>query len=77
MVSERARAHFQRIAEAEAELNAESLREDARRPPGDNVMRGLELGEFASAFARDLSRPDEVSPAALWHTRGRRPRTEP
>ncbi len=71
MVSERARAHFRCIAEAEAELNAESLRHDAEQSPGDNILRGLELSEFATAFGADLSRPDEVSPAALWRTRKR------
>ena len=76
MVSERARAHFQRIAEAEAELNAESLRDDAQRTPGENILRGLALSEFASAFAGDLSRSDEVAPVALWRTRRHVP-TEP
>jgi len=69
VVSESARAHFLRIAEAEAELNAESLRFDAEQSPGDNILRGLELSEFAAAFGADLSRPDEVSPASLWRTR--------
>lgn len=77
MVSDRDRAHFDRIAEAEAELNATSLREDAHRSAGDNIERGLVLSEFASAFAGDLSRPDEVAPAALWGMRGRHQRTEP
>lgn len=69
MVSESARAHFRCIAEAEAELNAESLRLDAEQSPGDNILRGLELSEFATAFGADLSRPDEVSPASLWRAR--------
>lgn len=77
MASDRDRAHFERIAEAEAELNSESLRQDARRTPGDNIERGLALSEFAAAFAGDLSRPDEVAPAALWAVRARRQRTEP
>lgn len=76
MASEREREHFQRIAEAEAALNAESLREDARRTPGDNILRGLALSEFASGFAEDLSRPDEIAPAALWGMRGRRRRAQ-
>jgi hypothetical protein len=58
VVSERVRAHFRYIAEAEAELNAESRRIDAEQSPGDNILRGLDLSEFATAFGADLSRPD-------------------
>jgi len=76
MVSERAREHFRRIAEAEAELNAESVRHDAQQSPGDNIARGLELSEFAAAFGADLEGPDKVSPATLWQMRKRQAPTQ-
>lgn len=69
MVSARDRAHFDRIAEAEAELNRDSLRACAARPPGKNVEIGLELSDFALAFGGDLTRPDEVPPIQLWRRR--------
>ena len=66
MVSVEDREHFRRIAEAEADLDRESIRAAAARSPGENIALGLELSEFASAFGGDLSRPDEVAPACLW-----------
>ena len=48
MVSEKDRAHFQCIAEAEAELNEEAVRAAARRPPGHNIALGFALSEFAA-----------------------------
>ncbi len=69
MVSAKDREHFRRIAEAEAELNREAVRESAARSPGENIALGFALSEFAVAFGADLSRPDEVSPASLWRER--------
>ena len=69
MVSERDRAHFDRIALAEAELNRDAIRACAARSPGTNVEIGLELGDFALAFGGDLTRPDEVAPIELWRQR--------
>jgi len=69
MVSEKDRAHFQCIAEAEAELNEEAVRAAARRPPGDNIALGFALSEFAAAFGGDLSHPDEVPLIQLWRAR--------
>ena len=77
MVSEKDRAHFRRIAEAEASLNRDALRADAAREPGANIELGLALSEFAAAFAGDLSRPDEVAPASLWRKLRGRDSTEP
>lgn len=71
MVSPRDRAHFARIAAAELELAREAAAEGARRTPGDSILLGLELSEFASAFGGDLSHPDDVSPASLWRCRTR------
>ena len=71
VVSEKERTHFRRIAAAEDDLNRESLARDARRSPGVNIALGLALSEFATTFGADLSRPDEVSPASLWRSRGR------
>ena len=70
MVSAKDREHFRRIAEVEAELNREAMRESAARSPGDNIALGFALSEFAAAFASDLSRSDDVSPARLWRERG-------
>jgi len=72
MVSAKDREHFRRIAEVEAELNAEAIRDSAARSPGENIALGFALSEFAAAFGADLSRPDEVSPARLWRERAAR-----
>ena len=77
MVSAKDREHFRRIAEAEAELNREAIRESAARTPGDNIALGFALSAFAAAFGADLSRPDEVSPARLWHERTARRASDP
>jgi hypothetical protein len=69
MVSVKDREHFRRIAEYEAELNREAIRESAARTPGENIALGFALSEFAMAFGADLSRPEEVSPAHLWRAR--------
>jgi hypothetical protein len=69
MVSEQDRDHFRRIAEIEAALNQEAIRACAARSPGENVAIGLEWSEFATSFARDLSRADEVAPIMLWRRR--------
>ena len=69
MVSAQDREHFRCLAEREAELNRDAIRESAARTPGENIALGFALSEFASAFGGDLSRPDEVSPAALWRER--------
>jgi len=69
MVSPEDREHFQRLGEAEAELNREAIRECAARTPGENIALGFALSEFGVAFGADLSRPDEVSPARLWRER--------
>jgi hypothetical protein len=74
MLSEKDRAHFRCIAEAEAELDEEALRAAARRSPGDNIALGFALSEFAAAFGGDVSHPDEVPLIDLWRTRrGRGP----
>lgn len=69
VVSASDRAHFRRLAEIEAALNQESIRECAARTPGENIAIGFALSEFAAAFGADLSRPDDVSPAHLWRER--------
>jgi hypothetical protein len=69
MVSAKDREHFRRIAEAELELNRESVRESAARSPGENIALGFALSEFGASFGADLFRPDEVSPASLWRER--------
>ena len=69
MTSTKDREHFRRIAEVEADLNREAVRESAARSPGDNIALGFALSKFAAAFGADLSRPDDVSPASLWRKR--------
>ncbi len=71
VVSEKDRAHFRRIAEAEAELNRDAVRDAAVCEPGVNIALGIALSEFAASFGGDLSRPEEVSPAGLWRARTR------
>jgi hypothetical protein len=73
VVSASDRKHFQRLAEIEAVLKQESIRECAARSPGENIALGFALSEFAAAFGADLSLPDEVSPARLWRDRPNRP----
>ena len=69
MVSAKDREHFRRIAEFEAELNREAIRECAARSPGENIALGFALSEFAAAFGASRPRRDEVSPARLWRER--------
>ena len=75
MVSDKDREHFRRIAAIEAELNDEAVRRGAARSPGDNIMLGFELSEFAAAFGGDISHVDEVPLIQLW--RARRTRNPP
>jgi hypothetical protein len=77
VVSDSDREHFRRIAEAEAELNREAIRDCAARTPGANIALGFALSAFATAFGADLSRPDEVSPASLWRERVSRRTSDP
>jgi hypothetical protein len=77
MVSEKDREHFRRIAAIEAELNDEAVRRGAARSPGDNIMLGFELSEFAAAFGGDISHLDEVPLIQLWRARARRTRNPP
>ncbi len=69
MVTAGEREHFRRIAEFEARLNREAVRESAARSAGENIALGFALSEFAAAFGADLARGDEVSPARLWRER--------
>ncbi len=71
MVSERDRAHFRAIAEAEAELNLESIRRAAHRTPAENLALAFALTRWVSTFAGSLDRPDEVAPIAVWLKRRR------
>ncbi len=69
MVTARDRAHFDRIAAAEAKLNRDAICACAARLPGRNIEIGLELSDFALAFGGDLTRPEEVPPIRLWRQR--------
>ena len=66
MATERDKAHFRAIAEYEAAANAESLRADAHRTPGENIELGLKLSEFALTAARQMgATPVEEPKVAL------------
>jgi hypothetical protein len=43
--TERMRARFQRLGEALDQDEIELRRQDARRPPGENILRGVTLSE--------------------------------
>ncbi len=54
MATDRDRAHLRSIAEYEAKANADSLREDALRSPGQNIELGLQLSQFAASAAAQM-----------------------
>jgi len=72
MVSDTDREHFRRIAAIEAQLNDEALRAAALRTPGESIVLGFALSEFAAAFGGDLTHEDEVPLIHLWRAREQR-----
>ncbi len=69
MVSAADLEHFQRIAKGEQDAAVKAIEAAATRPPGENIVLGLELAELAGEFGSSLERLEEVSPASLWRAR--------
>ena len=67
MVSDKDRELMKRRGAAMNRVNDEAIAEAARRSPGENILIGLRLGDFARAVAQHPEvRDDPVPLVRIW-----------
>jgi hypothetical protein len=67
MVSQKDKELMRRRGAAMDRVNDEAIAEAARRTPGENILIGLQLGDFARAVAQNPEvRSDPVPPVRIW-----------
>jgi hypothetical protein len=73
MASAEERAHFERVAAAKREQQAEQLREELARPAMERMLEGLLLGEAAGTSpAIEQALDERALGQAEFHRRARR-----